>query len=330
MRARRPGPIAVLTALLALMATQTTATAQQRSLPPKIDADPGVARVDGRKVSLEEKAVREEKARLDAIRLDWLRQLQAMRPNLGSAKDDVRGGSLDQFAAIRDPLAVPALVRVLGRDNATCRILLVRTLAQIPGPEASDALLAALLVEDEPEVRSVMADLLATRNDGEVHGRLMRMVHGADPVAIARAARALADMEVRDAVPTLVATLVKVQRRPTMLPASTPNVPDVVPGIASGVGPTLGVVTGPVVGPGVVAYGATGVPLYPTPDLFNVPARRGPTIRYVTMIQRRPEVLEALVRLTGQDFGYDQVAWRNWLRVGFRAEPMPPRVVPQP
>jgi hypothetical protein len=330
MSARRPGPIAVLTALLVVAVSDASALAQNRSLPPKIGADTGVARVDGRKVSLEEKAVREEKARLDAVRLDWLRQIQAMRPNLDSTKDDVRGGSLDQLAAIRDPLAVPGLVRVLGRDNASCRMILAHTLAQIPGPEARDALLAALLAEDDPQVRPVIAQALAPRNDGEVRGRLMRMAQSADPAVVARGARALADLEVRAAVPALIASLVKVQRRPVLVPAASPATPGVVPGIASGTGPTLGVVTGPVVGPGVVAFGATGVPLYPTPGMFNMPSRRAPSVRFVTTTQRRPEVLEALVRLTGQDFGYDQEAWRNWMRAGFRAEAMPPRVVPQP
>jgi hypothetical protein len=328
MRSSRFGRFAGL--MLGLTLGPATAFAQQRSLPPRIPSDTGVVQVGGRKVSLEQKAVLDERARREAAQLDWLRQIQALRPNLDAAKDEDRRAAEDLLASIRDPLAVPALVRVLGRDNAACRLLLARTLDQVPGPEARDALLASLLMEDDPAVRAALTQTLAPRQDGEVHGRLSRLVQGSDPIAIGRAARALADLEVRAAVPALVPALVKVQQRPMMIPASSAPTPGVIPGIASGTGPTLGVVTGPVVGPGVVAYGATGVPLYPTPSMFNVPSRRAPSVQFVKTVQRRPEVLEALVRLTGQDFGYDQEAWRNWMRLAFRAEPEPARRVPQP
>ena len=39
---------------------------------------------------------------------------------------------------------------------------------------------------------------------------------------------------------------------------------------------------------------------------------------------------DALVKLTGQDFGYDQAAWRAWLRTSFKAEAEPAKRVPQP
>jgi hypothetical protein len=42
------------------------------------------------------------------------------------------------------------------------------------------------------------------------------------------------------------------------------------------------------------------------------------------------EVLAALVKLTGQDFGYDGAAWRRWLRTSFQPEPVPAKRVPQP
>jgi hypothetical protein len=42
------------------------------------------------------------------------------------------------------------------------------------------------------------------------------------------------------------------------------------------------------------------------------------------------EVLAALVKLTGKDFGYDAAAWRHWLKTSFQPDPDPVRRVPQP
>jgi hypothetical protein len=50
----------------------------------------------------------------------------------------------------------------------------------------------------------------------------------------------------------------------------------------------------------------------------------------MTRVYQNEEVLLALKKLTGQDFGYDVASWRRWLRVGYRAEPAPERRVPQP
>jgi hypothetical protein len=42
------------------------------------------------------------------------------------------------------------------------------------------------------------------------------------------------------------------------------------------------------------------------------------------------EVLSTLIRLTGQDFGFDVRAWQRWVSSSFRADPAPLRRVPQP
>jgi hypothetical protein len=112
-------------------------------------------------------------------------------------------------------------------------------------------------------------------------------------------------------------------------------------------GSSIGYLTGPVVGPGVAAFGATSVPAYPINPLasFNAGAAyagtginaggglagsRGPVPRMVTETFQNTEVLAALVKLTGQDFGYNVSTWRRWLRTSFQPDPAPARSVPQP
>jgi hypothetical protein len=91
--------------------------------------------------------------------------------------------------------------------------------------------------------------------------------------------------------------------------------------------------TQPVVGPGVVAYGTLSVPGYAMPGLglttggqINTQAEP----RVVTFTYRNTEVLAALQRLTGQDFGYDIAAWRQWVSREYNPTPRQARRVPQP
>ena len=41
-------------------------------------------------------------------------------------------------------------------------------------------------------------------------------------------------------------------------------------------------------------------------------------------------MLSALMKLTGQDLGYDVAAWQRWLSTSYRPEPEPTKRVPQP
>jgi HEAT repeat protein len=72
------------------------------------------------------------------------------------------------------------------------------------------------------------------------------------------------------------------------------------------------VLTGPVVAPGAVAFGATSLPVMDGVAFGNGNPNR-PAAYPVTNVYPNEMVLEALVRLTGVDFGFDQAAWRQWL-----------------
>ena len=92
--------------------------------------------------------------------------------------------------------------------------------------------------------------------------------------------------------------------------------------------------TGPVVAPGAVAYGAAGVPAPAggaNPWMGGGGPARKPAIRILTRVERNADVHEALVALTGRDFGYDLAAWKRWLALNpSSASPPPTRRVPQP
>jgi len=72
---------------------------------------------------------------------------------------------------------------------------------------------------------------------------------------------------------------------------------------------------------------------------YEIPGRLGavagtqipvPEPRVVPFTYRNVEVLAALQKMTGEDFGYDESAWRNWIAHKFNPNPKPSRRVPQP
>ena len=100
-------------------------------------------------------------------------------------------------------------------------------------------------------------------------------------------------------------------------------------GFASYSNRAIPILTPPVIGPGSVAYGATSVPSGPGPGSSigggGGGASGGPTPRMVQIENRNDEVLAALVKLTGQNFGYDIPTWKQWMATSFKVESKPSR-----
>ena len=88
--------------------------------------------------------------------------------------------------------------------------------------------------------------------------------------------------------------------------------------------------TPPGLGPGVAGYGATGIPGPSLPSATFSSGGNGPREqmpRILTLRFQNVEVLSSLVKLTGQDFGFDIPAWQQLGCVGVpsRSDPGPPR-----
>ena len=94
--------------------------------------------------------------------------------------------------------------------------------------------------------------------------------------------------------------------------------------------PTL---TPPAVGGGAVAFGATSTPygvLNGSSINIGAGGGRGPVPQLVPVEHPNRDVLDALVRLTGRDFGYDIPTWKRWVATSFKVQAAPTRRVPEP
>lgn len=309
----------------------------------------GMVKYRGRWMQPEEKDRLEDQAALAAENQSWTRRVRIYRESLLAGPEARAKDAERRLLAIREAAAVGAVARVLGEDgNPIVRELAGRVLGAIPGPEAGAALVGRLLAESVPEVRGRVVAEVARREPEEVVPRLVRALKSPRPEVINRAAFGLSQLNARSAVPQLIPALVSIETRTVMVPVG--NAPG---GGLGSVAPTGGMgftnysgsaylgLTPPVVAPGVVAFGSVGVPLGSGVSLGgggvavggigggNGAGNGGMIPRVVTIEHPNTEVLAALVKLTGQDFGYDAATWKRWA-TSFRSEPAPGRRVVQP
>jgi hypothetical protein len=308
----------------------------------ELSAVQGLVKYKGRWVSADEKSKRDQEDQLTAAQGNWVRQIRMLRDALVRGKPDRQREAESQLMAIRDPEAVKALVRVLGRDDVPQRILLAHVLEMIPGPLATGALVNHLLAENQPDVRAAIYEKVQTRDDPAVVRLLIRALSSSDIKVINRAAWALGHLHAQEAVPRLITVLITTEQRMVI---ATPDVANQGPigAIAGPDGPlapiavnrsSMAVMTPAVVAPGVVARGVYSAPWYDWPPGvgFNVGQQIAstPDVRVATFQYQNAEVLSALEKLTLQDFGYDVESWRAWVSRSFNPDPKPSRRVPQP
>jgi hypothetical protein len=302
----------------------------------------GLVKYKGRWVTAEDKSKREDADKLSASQGSWLRRLRMLRQALINGNPDRRREAEAQLMAIRDPDAVVPLLRVFGQDDTPRRVLLSLVLSTIAGPEASAGLVQRVLDEAESEVRAITFDHLRQRDDPRTAARFVRALGNPDVKVINRAAWALGNLNAVDAVPHLVAVLITSEERIVVPPLeggtiSGPSIP-VSPGLVPRAYNNFGVVatTPPMVGNGSFAMGLGVVPWYSTNPgtipggMAALPSKPPQDAHVETFTYRNVEVLDALQKLTGQDFGYDIESWRGWITRSYNPHPNPSRRVPQP
>lgn len=303
----------------------------------------GWIKYKGRWISPEEKARLDQDESQSAEHAAWARRirvhLDALRRGPATRYQEAEAAIL----AIEDPRAISALLKGFAKEKPAFRMLMVRSLAHIPGEESSRAMVDRLLIEMDPAVRNLLKDELVRRGEPEPIIRLIRALRSEDQGSRGRAADALAGLQVKRAVPNMIDALVTIKRRlvyteepvssgggagfgfssVTPVPGSAPGAP-LPPGISN-----MATTATAVAAPGVAV-------LVPQPMAFNTGPSFGtmerthPVARVVTKIYENPDVLRALRALTGEDFAYDVGAWKRWLATAFQSSNEVRRRVPQP
>lgn len=202
-----------------------------------------------------------------------------------------------QFSALKDPDAVPALVNFLGgHQDSSVRMMCVQLLTQMPGMKPVEPLVRQSLYDDDHDIRIAARNALKPEQQALALEFYVPELRNESNKVVQRAAVAIRDMGDITVVPYLIAALVTNHTWRFEVPAginvtvtSSSYVPSEVEMLAR---------------TGQLPYGAVV-----TPSPGQTQATRAVTIKGDV---RNAEVLEALKKITGQDFGYNKRAWEVW------------------
>jgi len=250
-------------------------TAEKPPSPQELMAARGFVRYRGMWRTVQEIELIERADRANLAQKEWTIRLERLRKRL----DDPRQAeaAVEEIREIADPCAVPALAAAVAQERMPrVRADYVEALSHIRGSDALATLVSVAVDHADPETRILAVERLAEIGPERAAQAITGALGGADNARINRAAEALGRLGAASSVGPLIAVL-----------------------------ETEHIVT---VGGGS-PEGSTSATF--TPSGGGLSMGGGPK-RQKTRVQNQ-RVLEALVRITGENFDWNAAAWRAWL-----------------
>jgi len=233
---------------------------------------------------------------------------------LGATDDETWTEGAREMLMVRDPAAADIVHRVLAAGDERTRRLMCDVLGQLPGPEAARRLVCVLLQDPAESVFHAALKDIDMRSDDYCVGALLNGLNGSEQV-LRRAAYALGELGEWEAVPRLIGRLRTPEPRLTTYDAPRRGSAADGPGAYyfSGTIVTYIADVEPVVSEGAVAFNPV-IGAIPVGACLVVENPRVTIHRTIIEIVHQPRVREALRKITGRDFEFDEDAWRRWLR----------------
>ena len=227
----------------------------------------------------------EARQRLAAQRLDWRHRIMKW-VELTYGTDRSALEARQQLAAIRDPVAIPALVQALVSDRRPAfRLFLVEVLNRIDSPDALQAVLKTTLLELHPEVVHGAIDRVVRRKTPWIVEFYCKALEDQNNLVVNRAAYVLGRLDDHSSVGPLIKALqtrhVIVRRPPSGAPAGQMTA--------------------------LIPKDDRSAALLGGPQLSTAPE---PVAQWV--VASNEEVHAALLKITAVDFGYHTEAWKRW------------------
>ncbi|KPJ70556.1 MAG: hypothetical protein AMS14_10425 [Planctomycetes bacterium DG_20] len=277
-------------------------------------------------------AAPENKETADAAYTGWLKKIRLIeiRHLRSSTPAEFQKGRR-QILDIKDEAAIGPMVSVLYGPNAQYRGLLIEALTELASADSdvAQAYLQEIAVGDgsAPHRRRAV-DALKAYSGEKPTGRLMAHLAMQEvPVIRARAATALATLDEKRAIWLLVERLVTEDVRMVGGEVWTGTMQlDIRAQMADAPRPFRQVPIQAATPAGGIATAFIELPEVNVVDVATTIAmtQHGePIPRYQRVRTEHPEVLAALKKLTGKDFGYNQAAWQKWLQSEEAAKVVP-------
>lgn len=253
--------------------------------PQEVAGDNGYRYFQGKWRLEQEVAVLVERQRAAAKRLEWKNRIAKWIVQ-SRGHDRAAVEAHRELAAIRDPLAVPALIQALTSDRRPAyRLFIINILNEIDSPDALQAILRTPLLEVHPEVIHGAIDRIVKRKTPQIVEFYCKALGDGNNLVVNRAAYVLGRLDDPSAVGPLIRSL-QTQHVIMIRP----------PSAARGNG--MGVMI-PKDDPSAAVIGGPQIQTAPEPVAQRV-------------VASNEEVLAALLKITGADFGYHTDAWKQW------------------
>lgn len=230
-----------------------------------------------------------EREMVRMIRGEWYKRIRMIRSSyLNSALKSRFNVGAEMLLNIHDPLAVEPMMHQLSDGTPEERKLLVRALTQFHTSAATMGLLEGALLDDEPEVRRIALVELESREDPRILAYLLKALASEDDDVVRNSADAIGFLRFTEAVPHLVKALTEKQTRRV-------RTEDVVKLMRQNFIDENGQLRSLVI-------------RRTRSDPFHTRTHK------VTVTLFRTEVQEALIAITGENYGFDGDAWMAWYR----------------
>ena len=268
-------------------------------------AQDGRVQVDGQWVSEAEAAFLKEHENDEADRKIWFGVVREIERRLEFGEPAERLAALEELRDIDDPLAIDALVKRLGSvPNVDLRLEVVEALGRMGVYPAVRPLVRFAVFDAEPAVRQRALDGFPAELHLTAADEFVKLLRNRDNGVVQRAAAGLAAVGTREAVPALIHALVTSHQTTVRVLNDAPN-------YQVGGGMTRGAIS-------PEAYRQIAEASFPFGANVIHPdsAYRTKTIRVA--VQNEAARL-ALINITGEDFGYNEAAWRRWWRQSGKA-----------
>lgn len=214
-------------------------------------------------------------------------------------RDEVRKREAStSILALDDVAVLSPLIEIFGdRGTVDERRLLIEALEKFDDPLATRVLFK-LAIDDEEANRAAAVDVLVKRKSPELIAEAIRTLRSPQNPRILAAAVLLAALNDQSAVPALIDVLITRHQRvvePTWQELASPS---------RSFKPTRTIITD----------SGQMIRITDHEAIRNGLQGGAPSTRVFIDELRNQPVLEALVELTGQNFGYDKQQWLHWLK----------------
>ncbi|MDB4637643.1 MAG: hypothetical protein P8M30_12785 [Planctomycetaceae bacterium] len=271
----------------------------------------GYVKHQNRYITMQEMALISAKEEQQEVNQEWFDQMKRWKAALYSKTQDDSQAALTELQALRDPDAVPALVKIFAfHPDQAARVLMLDILDAIDAPDAKAAIARQALFDDSSQLRNQALGFIPNSYRFQANQLYLEHLSHSDNKIVNRAARGLEEIGTEESIPHLVDALITSHTYIVQVPYRE--------GVTFAAnGSNNGQLGSGVLPAEIELLARTGQLPFGVQinEPLGIPSQAGVKWKPVKVHRnlKNSTVLATLTKLTEEDFGYDQRSWRLWM-----------------